>query len=77
VPKQPIEEGYPVIRKTTLREMLEAMSHYKDDEPFRWYQKSTTSSVGVASPDETLLVTMGQARAEILDALDSKTEEIK
>ena len=22
----------------TLREMVERMAHYRDDEPFRWYQ---------------------------------------
>jgi hypothetical protein len=46
----------PLIRDVTLREMLEAMSNYRDDEAFRWFQTST----------DTLRVSMGQARSEVL-----------
>jgi len=39
----------------TLREMVEAMSHYSDDEPFRWF----------AAKDVNLCVTFGQVRKEL------------
>ena len=57
----------PPIRDVTLREMLEEMTAYRDDETFRWYQTSTPSSTGMgAVPGPTLRVTMGQARLEVL-----------
>lgn len=57
-------------RKCTLKEMLEGMSHLKDDEPFRWYQVSKVlPDHGWHGPVETLLVTVGQARAEISQLL--------
>ncbi len=43
-------------REVTLREMVEAMSRYADDETFRWH------AVG----DANLRVTMGQVRGEVL-----------
>ncbi len=54
------------IRDVTLREMLEAMSSYKDDETFRWFQTSVVNDRGVATATDTLRVSMGQARAEVL-----------
>lgn len=57
----------PPIRNVTLREMLEAMSSYRDDETFRWFQTSSPSHNGmgaVAGP--TLRVSIGQARSEVL-----------
>jgi hypothetical protein len=56
----------PRIRNVTLREMLEAMAHIRDDEPFRWFQTSTIGPGGVPQADDTLRVSMGQARREVL-----------
>lgn len=65
--------GLP-IRDVTLRELLEAtssppvekMSRYRDDETFRWFQASTTDAGGVPQAADTLRVSMGQARREVL-----------
>lgn len=55
-------------RSVSLREMLEAMAHYRDDEPFRWFQVSKLEpDRGWHEPIETLVVTMGQARKELLE----------
>jgi len=56
----------PPIRDVTLREMLEAMSHSRDDETFRWFQTSTIGAGGVAQATDTLRVSMEQARREVL-----------
>jgi hypothetical protein len=56
----------PPIRDVTLREMLEAMSSYKDDETFRWFQTSVTNGRGEPTATDTLRVSMGQARSEVL-----------
>lgn len=56
----------PPIRDVTLREMLEAMSSYRDDETFRWFQTSVTNSRGEPMATDTLRVSMGQARSEVL-----------
>ena len=56
----------PPIRDVTLREMLEAMSNYRDDATFRWFQTSTVGADGVAQATDTLRVSMGQARSEVL-----------
>lgn len=56
----------PPIRNVTLREMLEAMPHYRDDETFRWFQTSILNSRGESQATDTLRVTMGQARSEVL-----------
>jgi hypothetical protein len=55
----------PLIRDVSLREMLEVMSHYRDDEPFRWYQTSILNARGEPQPTDTLCVSMGQARREV------------
>jgi hypothetical protein len=46
--------------------MLEAMAHYRDDETFRWFQTSTIGSQGTVQATDTLRVSMGQARREVL-----------
>lgn len=56
----------PPIRDVTLREMLEAMLSYRDDETFRWFQTSVTNDRGEPSATDTLRVSMGQARSEVL-----------
>lgn len=56
----------PPIRDVSLREMLEAMAHYRDDETFRWFQTSTIGSQGTVQATDTLRVSMGQARREVL-----------
>lgn len=56
----------PPIRDVSLREMLEAMASYRDDETFRWFQTSVPGERGWAEARETLRVTMGQARRELL-----------
>ncbi len=56
----------PPVRDVTLREMLEAMSAYSDDETFRWYQTSTVNARGEPQATDTLRVSMGQARREVL-----------
>lgn len=62
----PKELPGPPIRDVTLREMLEAMVHYRDDETFRWFQTSTIGPQGTAQATDTLRVSMGQARREVL-----------
>jgi len=57
--------GPPPV-EVSLREMLEAMAHLPEDAPFRWYQTSRVDSRGIPQPEDTLLVTMGQARREVL-----------
>jgi hypothetical protein len=42
------------------------MSHYRDDETFRWYQTSRLNARGEHEPTDTLRVSMGQARREVL-----------
>ena len=54
------------IRNVSLRELLEAMSKYRDDETFRWFQTSTVGASGVPQATDTLRVSMGQARSEVL-----------
>lgn len=56
----------PPIRDVSLREMLEAMSHYSDDATFRWYQTSTLNTRGEPQATATLRVSMAQARSEVL-----------
>ena len=56
----------PLIRDVSLREMLEAMGHYRDDEPFRWFQTSILNGRGEPQATDTLRVSMGQARSEVL-----------
>ena len=56
----------PPIRAVTLREMLEAMSSYRDDETFRWFQTSIVNDRGEPQATDTLRVSMGQARREVL-----------
>jgi hypothetical protein len=56
----------PPICDVTLRQMLEAMSHYRDDETFRWFQTSVVGADGQTIATDTLRVSMGQARREIL-----------
>lgn len=59
------EEHLPVV-ECTLREMVEAMGHYRDDETFRWYQDSKLiPSGGWHEPTVTYRVTMGQVRREL------------
>lgn len=53
-------------RDVTLREMLAAMAHCKDDETFRWYTVTRLNARGEHTVIETLRVSMGQARAELL-----------
>ena len=62
----PKELPGPPIRDVSLREMLEAMSHYEDDETFRWFQTSILNGRGEAQATDTLRVSMGQARREVL-----------
>lgn len=54
----------------TLRELVERLSHLRDDETFRWFQASTTSYLGVPQATVAYRVTMGQARRELLDIPD-------
>jgi hypothetical protein len=69
-----ITEEDTMIRHTTLKEMVEAMSKYEDDEPFRWYQVAKMAHHGGwHEPVETLVVTMGQIRKEL--GLSKETEE--
>lgn len=56
------------IRDVTLREMLEAMASYRDEETFRWFQTSVLNSRGEPTATDTLRVSMGQARREVLGA---------
>jgi hypothetical protein len=42
------------------------MAHYRDDEVFRWFQTSIVGAGGVPQATDTLRVTMGQARREVL-----------
>jgi hypothetical protein len=46
--------------------MLEAMAHHEDDETFRWYQTSVVNARGEPEATDTLRVSMGQARREVL-----------
>lgn len=56
----------PPIRDVSLREMLEAMSNYRDDETFRWFQTSVLNARGEPQATDTLRLLMGQARREVL-----------
>jgi dihydroorotate dehydrogenase len=56
----------PPIRDVSLHEMLEAMAHLKDEETFRWFQTSIVGQGGVPQAADTLRVSMGQARREVL-----------
>lgn len=56
----------PPIRDVSLHEMLAAMSNYRDDETFRWFQTSILNSRGEPQATDTLRVSMGQARSEVL-----------
>ena len=62
----PKELPGPPIRDVTLREMLEAMAHYRDEETFRWFQTSMVGARGEAQAADTLHVSMGQARREVM-----------
>ncbi len=53
-------------RDVTLREMVEAMSRYKDEETFRWFAKE----------GENLRVTMKQARAELILLMCCECDEV-
>ena len=54
------------VREVSLREMLEAMAHMRDDETFRWYQTSKIQpDRGWHECKDTLRVTVGQARREL------------
>jgi hypothetical protein len=50
-----------MTKDVTLREMVEAMSAYADDETFRWY----------STADVTLRISMGQIR----EVLGMKSEQ--
>jgi hypothetical protein len=63
----------PPICDVTLRQMLEAMGSYGDDETFRWFQTSEVGSRGEPVPTETLRVSMGQARREVLRSSKGRT----
>lgn len=53
-------------KDVSLREMVEAMSYYRDDETFRWFQPSVVGDRGWAVPaGPALRVTMGQVRREL------------
>jgi hypothetical protein len=54
------------IRDVTLRELLEEMAHYRDDSTFRWFQTSIVNERGEPQATDTLRVSMGQARLEVL-----------
>jgi hypothetical protein len=56
----------PPKRDVTLREMLEAMGAYRDDETFRWFQTSVVNDRGEPEATNMLHVSMGQARLEVL-----------
>lgn len=56
----------PPIRDVSLREMIEAMSSYAEDATFRWFQTSTRNARGEPVATDTLRVTMGQARREVI-----------
>jgi hypothetical protein len=60
------ELSEPPIRDVSLREMLEAMARYRDDETFRWFQTSIVNGSGDPQATDTLRVSMGQARREVL-----------
>ena len=53
------------IREVSLKEMVERMKGYRDDETFRWFQTGYVSSDGSIHAGETLRVTMAQARKEL------------
>lgn len=59
-------------REVSLREMLEAMARQSDDQPFRWYQTSSVARDGSIQADETLVVTMAQARRDLGISRESK-----
>lgn len=56
----------PVTRDVSLREMLEAMAAYPDDATFRWFQTSVVNERGEPQATDTLRVSMGQVRREVL-----------
>lgn len=53
------------VMNVSLRVMVERMGHMKDSEAFRWFQDSYVASDGSIHAGDTLLITMGQARAEL------------
>ena len=55
----------PPIRDVSLRELLEEMTRYRDEETFRWFQTSMVGAGGVTQATDTLRVSMGQARREV------------
>lgn len=63
----------PPICDVSLRQLLEAMGSYGDDETFRWFQTSEVGSRGEPVPTETLRVSMGQARREVLHKSKGRT----
>lgn len=56
---------YGETREVSLREILEAMAHCRDDETFRWFQTSYVGGDFQIHAGPTLRVTMGQARREL------------
>jgi len=52
-------------KRVSLKEMVEAMRHMRDDEAFRWFQDSYVASDGSIQAGTTYVVTMGTARAEL------------
>lgn len=63
----------PPIRDVTLRELLEAMVKFRDDETFRWFQLSVVGANGVPQATDTLRVSMGQARLEVPSSQPTKS----
>lgn len=55
----------PPTCDVSLRQLLEAMASYGDDETFRWFQTSVLNARGEPVATETLRVSMGQARREV------------
>lgn len=54
------------IREVSLRELVDAMAKYADDETFRWFQMSYVGQDGSVQAGDTLRVTMAQVRAELV-----------
>lgn len=55
----------PQVIDVSIKEMLEAMSRYKDEDTFRYYQISWVGQDGMTVAGNTLRVTVGQARKEL------------
>lgn len=61
--KEPFDYGETKV--VTLREMIDAMSHCRDDETFRWLQTSYVGGDSQIHAGPTLRVTMAQARRDV------------